>query len=58
MEIEIKKESVPVMGQKNLLAAKLQRRSFLKYAGMGTAGVLLVGAGCKVRKVSSTRYQQ
>lgn len=54
MEIDIKKESAPVMGPENLLSAKLEMRLFLKYAGVGSEGVLLIGAGCKVRKISLT----
>lgn len=33
--------------ESSILDAKLQRRSFLQYAGAGAAGVALIAAGCK-----------
>ncbi|MGY0041419.1 ferritin-like domain-containing protein [Pedobacter sp. NJ-S-72] len=33
--------------ESGILTAKLQRRSFLQYAGAGVAGVALIAAGCK-----------
>lgn len=36
-----------VLEESNILTASLQRRSFLKYAGAGVAGIALVAAGCK-----------
>lgn len=36
-----------VLEESNILTASLQRRSFLKYAGAGAAGIALVAAGCK-----------
>lgn len=38
-------ETLPAKGE--FLAKKVQRRSFLKYAGAGAAGVALLAAGCK-----------
>jgi len=36
-----------VLQENSILDAKLQRRSFLQYAGAGAAGIALVAAGCK-----------
>jgi len=36
--------------ESGILTAKLQRRSFLQYAGAGVAGVALIAAGCKKDK--------
>jgi hypothetical protein len=36
--------------ESSILTAKLQRRSFLQYAGAGVAGVALIAAGCKKDK--------
>jgi len=33
--------------ESGILTAKLQRRSFLQYAGAGAAGIALIAAGCK-----------
>jgi hypothetical protein len=33
--------------ESGILAAKVQRRSFLQYAGAGAAGIALIAAGCK-----------
>jgi len=41
-------EDVALLGNSDeLMNARLQRRSFLKYAGAGAAGIALVTAGCK-----------
>jgi len=41
-------EDVALPGNSDeLMNARLQRRSFLKYAGAGAAGIALVAAGCK-----------
>lgn len=36
-----------LQNESGILTAKLQRRSFLQYAGAGVAGVALIAAGCK-----------
>ncbi|WP_316812431.1 ferritin-like domain-containing protein [Pedobacter heparinus] len=36
-----------VLEESSILTASLQRRSFLKYAGAGAAGIALIAAGCK-----------
>lgn len=36
--------------EKSIMSAKLQRRSFLQFAGAGAAGMALVAAGCKKDK--------
>lgn len=36
-----------VHNESGILTAKLQRRSFLQYAGAGAAGIALIAAGCK-----------
>ncbi|SDL61818.1 Ferritin-like domain-containing protein [Pedobacter sp. ok626] len=33
--------------ERNIFNARLQRRSFLQYAGVGAAGIALIAAGCK-----------
>jgi hypothetical protein len=44
-------EEKEILHQKSgILTAKLQRRSFLQYAGAGVAGVALIAAGCKKDK--------
>ncbi|MBB5644293.1 ferritin-like domain-containing protein [Pedobacter cryoconitis] len=39
-----------LLQESGILTAKLQRRSFLQYAGAGVAGVALIAAGCKKDK--------
>lgn len=36
-----------VLEESSILTASLQRRSFLKYAGAGAAGIALIATGCK-----------
>ena len=43
-------ESGLLYEESSILTAKLQRRSFLQYAGAGVAGVALIAAGCKKDK--------
>jgi len=40
-------------GRDDFLNSTVQRRSFLKYAGAGAAGIALVAAGCKKDKMES-----
>lgn len=40
--------------ESGILTAKLERRSFLQYAGAGAAGIALIAAGCKKDNNSST----
>ena len=40
-------EQEPETMRGDLLSSKLQRRSFLRYAGAGAAGIALVAVGCK-----------
>lgn len=40
-------------GDDDLLSATVQRRSFLKYAGVGVASFALTAAGCKVHRVTA-----
>jgi len=43
-----KNEQVDVLQEeRNIFNARLQRRSFLQYAGAGAAGIALIAAGCK-----------
>jgi len=41
-----------VLNESDILSAKLQRRSFLQYAGAGAAVVALTAAGCKKDRVT------
>ena len=43
-------EKEVLLQESGILTAKLQRRSFLQYAGAGVAGVALIAAGCKKDK--------
>jgi hypothetical protein len=47
MENSIIKNEEASLKEEAFLAKRVQRRSFLKYAGAGAAGVALVAAGCK-----------
>ncbi|MGV3686485.1 MAG: ferritin-like domain-containing protein [Daejeonella sp.] len=44
-------EQDPANAQGDILSATLERRSFLKYAGAGAAGIALIAAGCKKDKM-------
>jgi len=46
----LQEEKEVLLQESGILTAKLQRRSFLQYAGAGVAGVALVAAGCKKDK--------
>ncbi|RZL30053.1 MAG: twin-arginine translocation signal domain-containing protein, partial [Pedobacter sp.] len=41
-----------VLNESTILEAKLQRRSFLRYAGAGAAVVALTAAGCRKDRVA------
>jgi len=43
-------------GRGDFLNSTVQRRSFLKYAGAGAAGIALVAAGCKKDRLESGVY--
>ena len=51
-DLNIAEGTEPVVDENNILSSSVHRRSFLKYAGAGTAGIALIAAGCKVRKVT------
>ncbi len=42
-----KSEDLALLREQEFFSSKLQRRSFLRYAGAGAAGMALVAAGCK-----------
>ena len=42
-----KTEDQALIKEQDLFSSKLERRSFLRYAGAGAAGIALVAAGCK-----------
>lgn len=46
----LQEEKEILLQESGILTAKLQRRSFLQYAGAGVAGVALIAAGCKKDK--------
>lgn len=46
----LQEEKEVLLQESGILTAKLQRRSFLQYAGAGVAGVALIAAGCKKDK--------
>jgi len=47
MENLTKKDEQIILQEQDILSAPLQRRSFLRYAGAGAAGIALLAAGCK-----------
>ncbi len=47
MENLTKKDEQIILQEQDVLSAPLQRRSFLRYAGAGAAGIALLAAGCK-----------
>ena len=47
MENLTKHDDHELLEEQSFLSKKLQRRSFLQYAGAGAAGIALVAAGCK-----------
>ena len=47
MENLSKTEDQALIKEQDLFSSKLERRSFLRYAGAGAAGIALVAAGCK-----------
>jgi hypothetical protein len=47
MKNSTKAEDQALLKEQDFFSSKLQRRSFLRYAGAGAAGVALVAAGCK-----------
>ena len=47
MENLSKHDDHELLEEQSFLSKKLQRRSFLQYAGAGAAGIALVAAGCK-----------
>lgn len=42
-----KSEDQALLEEQDFFSSKLERRSFLRYAGAGAAGIALVSAGCK-----------
>lgn len=47
MENLSKNDENEILEEQSFFSKKLQRRSFLQYAGAGAAGIALVAAGCK-----------
>lgn len=47
MENQTKNDENKLLEEQSFFSKKLQRRSFLQYAGAGAAGIALVAAGCK-----------
>lgn len=54
--LERSEEFEPETGPGGIMSARLERRSFLKYAGAGAAGVALIAAGCKKDRTISGVY--
>jgi hypothetical protein len=51
-----KSEDQAFLKEQDFLSSKLERRSFLRYAGAGAAGIALVAAGCKKDKAEPGFY--
>lgn len=47
MENVTKNEELVFLKEQEFLSSGVNRRSFLRYAGAGTAGIILLAAGCK-----------
>ena len=45
-----------LQGETDFFSSKVQRRSFLRYAGISAAGLALVAAGCKKEKLGEGLY--
>lgn len=52
MENLSKNEENELLKEQSFFSKRLQRRSFLQYAGAGAASIALIGAGCKKNKIS------
>ncbi len=50
MENQTKNDENKLLEEQSFFSKRLQRRSFLQYAGAGAAGIALVAAGCKKNK--------
>ena len=46
-----KSEDQALLKEQGIYSSKLERRSFLRFAGAGAAGIALVAAGCKKDKL-------
>lgn len=51
-----KSEDQALLKEQDFFSSKLERRSFLRFAGAGAAGMALVAAGCKKDKLESGVY--
>ncbi len=54
MKNPTKSEDQALLKEQDLFSSRLERRSFLRYAGAGAAGMALVAAGCKKDKIGKT----
>ncbi len=48
-----KSEDQALVKEQDFFSSKLERRSFLRFAGAGAAGIALVAAGCKKDKIEA-----
>lgn len=56
MRNSTKSEDQALLKEQDFFSSKLERRSFLRFAGAGAAGVALVAAGCKKDKKLEAGY--
>ena len=56
MKNSTKSEDQALIKEQDFFSSKLERRSFLRFAGAGAAGMALVAAGCKKDKLESGVY--
>lgn len=56
MRNSTKSEDQALLKEQDFFSSKLERRSFLRFAGAGAAGMALVAAGCKKDKLDSGVY--
>ncbi len=56
MKNSTKSEDQALLKEQDFFSSKLERRSFLRFAGAGAAGLALVAAGCKKEKLEAGVY--
>ncbi|MEJ7694965.1 ferritin-like domain-containing protein, partial [Daejeonella sp.] len=56
MKNSTKSEDQALVKEQDFFSSKLERRSFLRFAGAGAAGVALVAAGCKKERAEAGVY--
>ncbi|WP_411275126.1 ferritin-like domain-containing protein [Daejeonella sp.] len=56
MKNSTKSEDQALLKEQDFFSSKVERRSFLRFAGAGAAGIALVAAGCKKDKLESGVY--